>query len=283
MPLLSDDALFKLRSVERSARTTSLLRQRNWDTLISGMPQAGNHWLRYMLGLTIARLHDLPPPEHLESVDYIYMFRRPRQEIPGLPRIAWSHALPNYLHRLPIVVEGLKLPNYVVVVRSIVDSLVSSYEKAPEKYDHDFSAFLRGRHARRYLMVGSWRRIMFCNAWGPVVERFPDRTCVVRYEDLRADTVEELARLCGFLGLADVGHDLLTDVVTQSSKTRMTTLAKSAESAGAITLKKRRALDWFSPEDAAYLDGMMRKHLRYAFGYDYGSLTERASARSAVA
>lgn len=273
MPLVSEHTLFALKSFERGLFTSSLLRHRHWEAHISGMPQSGNHWLRYMLGLTIAKLHDLPPPAHIESVDYINLSRMPPSRHEGIPQIAWSHSLPNYLHRSRRVVEGLNLPNNVIVVRDIVESLVSSYAREPEKYHHDFSAYLRGKHGRKGFMVAAWRRVMFCNAWGPVVERFPERCCVVRYEDMKADTAGELGRVCAFVGMGTVSAEILAESVAQSTKSKMAALPNPEDSQSVISKQRRRTEDWFSAEDAAYVDAILRKNLKYSFGYDYTGLT----------
>ena len=63
----SDELRFRVRSLNRGLFNPSTLRHRQFDGFIASMQQSGSHWLKYMLGLTLARLYDLPPPAHIQD------------------------------------------------------------------------------------------------------------------------------------------------------------------------------------------------------------------------
>ncbi len=58
----SDELRLRARSLNRALFNPPTLRHRHFDGFIASMQHSGTHWLKYMLGLTLAKLYDLPPP-----------------------------------------------------------------------------------------------------------------------------------------------------------------------------------------------------------------------------
>ena len=208
----SEEFRLRARSLNRGLFNTTTLRRRRFDGFIASMQQSGSHWLKYMLGLTLAKIYDLPPPSHIQDDSIIGHTRSP-PIYPGIPQIIHSHSIPHYFLRSRALVAILHFPRYVVLVRDIRDGLVAHYEKFNGEYNVDFSTFLHGGVRRKRNAASGrkyaddiWLRIRFLNGWGAVAERHPERVAVLRYEDLKADTRSELARVCNHLVSPQIIH-----------------------------------------------------------------------------
>jgi hypothetical protein len=57
----------RARTINRGLFSLTTLRYRSFDGQIVSMKQSGSHWLKYMLGLTLAKIHNLPPPAHIQD------------------------------------------------------------------------------------------------------------------------------------------------------------------------------------------------------------------------
>ena len=69
MLIQTSDALrLRVRSLNRGLFNLPTLRHRHFDGIIVAMQQSGTHWLRYMLGLTLAKLFNLPLPFHIGDI-----------------------------------------------------------------------------------------------------------------------------------------------------------------------------------------------------------------------
>jgi len=112
----------------------------------------------------------------------------------------------------------------------------------------------------------------FFNAWGAVVAACPDRTMVLRYEDLTADARDSLAKVCTFLGIEPVAPDLIERAVTSASKQEMANRLDPGEDHAdrVVNLGERDPNDWFGAADRDFLAEVCRRNLKYNFGYDLG-------------
>ncbi|MCH7887735.1 MAG: sulfotransferase domain-containing protein [Proteobacteria bacterium] len=246
------------------------LRHRHFDGVIISMPQSGTHWIRYMLSLILARLHDLPPLSRIgdKSIVGSPKFRQ-------IPRILQTHRPPHYMFRSRTLSRWLHLPRRLVLVRDIRDSLVSQYEKYNSEYNVDFSAFLRGGvRGKKYSYYSIWTRIQFLNGWGAVVTRNAEEVAVLKYEDLKADTPGQLARVCDHFDIKGVTPDLIAAAAAAASKEEMakrenlrrkTVRGKPA----AVRLDPRPADEWYSDADRRFVAEVLRRNLKYTFGYRY--------------
>ncbi len=193
----SDELRFRARSLNRALFNPPTLRHRHFDGFIATMTQSGTHWLKYMLILTLAKLYNLPPPPCLPD-NSIVGRSKSAPIYAHTPQIVIGHSVPHYLLRSRTLFQVLHFPKYLILVRDIRDVLVAYYERHKGEYNVDFSTYLRGDVRGKKYYNDIWWCIRFLNGWGPVVERHPERTAVLKYEKLLADTRGQLARVCDY-------------------------------------------------------------------------------------
>jgi len=99
---------------------------------------------------------------------------------------------------------------------------------------------------------------------------------IVKYEDLKEDTEEEIKKVLDFIDLSSVNDEFIKEVVEFSSIERM----KNREAKKQKGRKKiqtvhegqaHRYKDYFSNDDLEYFRDKVKNKLNYNFGYDYGS------------
>lgn len=260
---------FRARCVNRGLFTSATLRRRrDYDGFMASVKQSGTHWVKYMLGLTLARIHGLPEPAHIQD-DSIVGHPKAPPRYAGIPRIVNSHSMPHYLQRSALANQLLGLPPTLILVRDLRDALVAGYEKWKYDYHVDFSTYLRGDVNGKRYDTDIWEQLRFLNGWGAVAAGNPARTAILRYEDLRADTLGELARVCDFFGINGATPDLLALVIADATKERMAERPNPAIKRPAVRLDDRSAARWYNDADRHFVSALCRRHLRYDFGYDY--------------
>ncbi len=95
----SDELRFRARSLNRGLFNLTTLRHRHFDGIVAGMQHGGSHWVKYMLGLTLAKIHDLTPPSHLLDNSIVGHPKSPPL-YPQIPQIVTTHSIPHgLLHR----------------------------------------------------------------------------------------------------------------------------------------------------------------------------------------
>ena len=258
----SDELLLRARSLEGGLLNLRTMRYQRYDGILVSMQQSGTRWIRYMLTLVLAKLYDLELPDNIQGRTVV---GRPRY--PQTPQIRDTTMSPHYFLRSRTLFRLFRVPNHLILVRDLRDSLVSYYEKQKDKYNFDFSTYLRGDIRRNKYRTDIWTRIRFLNGWGAVVERQPEHVAVLKYEDLKADTRGQLARVCEHFGIEGVTPDLIDDVVAVSSKSEMAKRVKP--SSRSVRMDPRPADEWYSDEDRRFVAEVCRRHLKYTFGYRY--------------
>ncbi len=264
--LTTDEWRLRARSLNRGLFNPTTLRRRHFDGFIASMHQSGTHWIKYMLGLTLARLYDLPPPTLLQA-DSIVGHPKSPPLYPQIPQIVHSHSAPHYLLRSRTLFRLLHFPRYLILVRDIRDALVDHYEKFRSIYNVDFSTYLRGDvHGKRY-NDDIWVRIRFLNGWGAVAQRNPEDVAVLKYEDLITDTAGQLARVCDHFNIKGVTSELLGDVAAAATKTEMAKLPNPKENLIVVRMDPRPCDEWYSEADRRFVAEVCRRNLKYTFGY----------------
>ena len=265
----SDELLLKARALEGGLLNLRTIRYQRYDGILVSMQQSGTRWIRYMLTLVLARLHDLDLPDNIQGRSIV---GKPRH--PQTPQIRDTTMSPHYFLRSRTLFRLFRVPNHLILVRNLRDTLVSRYEKLISFYEmgkwdykDDFSTYLRGDVRRNKYRVDIWSRIRFLNGWGAVVERQPEHVAVLKYEDLMADTRGQLARVCEHFGIEGVTPDLIDDVVAVSSKSEMAKHGKPGSLS--VRMDPRPAEEWFSVEDRRFLAEVCRRYLKHTFGYRY--------------
>ena len=264
---------FAFHSWRRDIGNFSLLKYRDFQGFLITGQHSGTHWLKYMLSLALADRYDLPPPQHTnnpDSNDFIGNPKHPRKYT-HTPRLASSHNIPNPLMRTGITHKFVKFPPYVILVRDIRAALVSHYEKHKERYDIDFSRFVRGNPAGDRHWADIWWHIRFCNSWGKINRLVPDNTLVVHYEQLQQDPMSHLVQIRDFFKL-DLHDSNLEFGVEHSSKKDMAAREKEKpeeKSYRFIRFDSRDPLSWYAEEDIRQFRAILDAHLKYRFDYDY--------------
>ena len=220
MHLLTDSQKASLRALNRGWFNTTVIRRRDADGQIVSMRKSGTHWLKYMLGLTISRLYDVPPPLHIQD-DSVVGHPKSLPKYDHIPQLVCCHSDAHYLMRSPMVMNAFDFPKYLVMVRHPQETLVSDYEKHREDYGIPFATYIRAGPRSKLYFNNIWSQIRFMNGWGAIIDKFPERTMVVRYEDMQADTVGVLARLCDYFGVLGSSKELLREISEMASKSNM--------------------------------------------------------------
>lgn len=259
--------LFAYHCFRRDVSNFSLVKHRHFDGFLISMHQSGTHWLKHMLSMAITRELGLPPPKYIHANDVIGGVKEPGL-YPQAPQIVMSHSIPHMLLKYATFRKLIRLPKYVVLVRDMRASLVSNYEKWKDQYGCDFSEYLRGDISGHRFNNDVWWCIRFYNAWGYLAEKFPEDTLVVKYEDLRQDSISELMRINDYWNL-QLQESVLVYGVEESSKGKMQLKYDPAAPPGVIRKDNRAIADRFNDADKEFLRKTSRRYLEYSFGYDF--------------
>jgi hypothetical protein len=258
-------------SMSRDVVKLSCLRYRDYDGYFASMHQSGNHWLRHLLGTVLAIKYGYPAPEHLADMRLIGEPRCP-SKIPGLPRLVFSHKICSPLVHSAVSRSFVRFPPYVIMVRDLRTMLVSHYERFKERYQISFSEYLRGDVTGRRFDCDIWDSIRFLNAWGRVCERLPKHTTVLRFEDLRADVVDEAMRVWRFLELPGIPRPVFEEAAAASTKDRMKAKEERLKKQGTVVRADGGdPLQKYSAQDRKFFVETCRRYLRSPFGYDYST------------
>lgn len=234
------------------------------------MHQSGTHWLKYLLAVAIASEYRLPMPKYNHANDIIGGSKDPRLYA-AAPRLASSHSIPHPLLRSSVFRAMLNLPRYVVLIRDIRSILVSNYEKWRNRYNCSFSEYLRGDIRGRRFNNDIWWCIRFMNAWGRLIENYPDEHLLVKYEDLTSDTLVQVNRINNFWNLG-IREDYLRFAIQESTKDKMLLKHDPGRPAGEIRMKSKTFEEITTEDDWAFFNHTCASYLDYEFGYSYPAI-----------
>ncbi len=268
------------RALNRQLFNPTVIKHHQFDCHIATAKQCGTHWIKYMLSLVLCKVHDLPYPENIRADSVVGHTKTP-PIYTHIPQIAVTHSHPHYLLRIPQIIQKFNLPKLVVLVRDPRDILVSSYEKTKGSYLNkkvhgdgnkhvSFSDYLRGDISGKTRIEDIWGLTLFFNSWGPVLDKNPDTTTLIKYEDMISNPKEVLKNICAFIGLENVTDKILEDAVAESSRDKMKNKIdiNEAKAEKSVNLETRNFKEWYTPEDQKFSDQAFSNHLKYQFGYD---------------
>jgi len=261
------------------------LKYRRTDYVIASYGKSGRTWLRILLSRYYQLTYDLP-----ERI--IMGFDNFNRLNTAVPAIFWTHD--NYLKNYTGNRDS-KRDYYdkkvVLLVRRPQDVAVSQFfqwkhRMRPEKmlmnkyppHGSDMSLYDFVNDPN----VGLPRIVDFLNLWASELPRIKNHL-VVRYEDMRANPVEQLGRLVDFLG-APVTQEHLEDAVEFSSVENLRKLEREdyfwrsgsrltpKDRSNPDSYKVRRAKvggyrDYFDDEQVAEMDAFVNSRLSPVFGY----------------
>lgn len=265
-----------LRIYLKTSRVILVIRRKKAaDYYVISHPKAGRTWLAVLLARIISIYFDVPM-----SLDIIDMKLEHNPKIPG---ILFTHAgseidkrlkRKDFQFKIPLYVKGKKI---IFLARDPRDTIVSFYYQATKRrrvYDGSISEFIRDDR------LGIYRLIEFMNLWARYVRDNPNAIMVL-YEDLHHDAKATLKRILAFIGLNDVGEDVLDDAVKFASFENMRRMEREGYFQDARLLpadlndpnsyKVRKGkvggyLEELSPEDIKYVE-MAMKYLDSMFPY----------------
>lgn len=246
----------------------SLFHHRHLDGHLVSMHQSGSNWVKHLLAMVLAKEFGLPEPDNIHDNRIV---THPNSPTPyaGIPKLAQSHNIPSPL-LAPLAQAGMiKLPPVILLVRDMRNVLESHYAKLASLYRVPFSEFLRAEPASKRYDKDIWWDIRFLNCWHALLQRVPQRICLVRYETLRASPLEEMRRILGFVGLSAVSDETIRYAIEASSKEAMKAKDKSADGYEVVRISSEAPLSRYSEEDKAYFKEICARYLHHDFGYRY--------------
>ena len=217
--------LFRLHS---PGRTLQILPD---DVFLVSFPKSGNTWTRFLVAnllypespASFANIYKLvPDPEGTPKKHFDTMPR---------PRIIKSHTCfdPAY-------------PRVIYIVRDPRDVAISQYHYHRKRRlindQYPLEDFVARFVAGETCDYGSWAENV--STW-LVARRNDSRFLLLRYEDMIADTVHELAKVASFMGISPSNEQLLT-AVERSSADNMRKLERMQSRMSTMTKKSRQDL-----------------------------------------
>jgi hypothetical protein len=255
------------------------------DAVVVSYGKAGRTWLRVMLSRYLTLAYGLRG-ERLIGFDNFH------RKDARVPKLFFTHD--NYLRDYTGAGESrrdFRGKKVVLLVRSPQDTAVSQYfqwkfrMRARKKAINDYPE--HGTEVSAYEFVqrpesGLPKILRFMNAWAEELPQIKD-ALVVRYEDMRADPEATLARVVRFLGCPE-NPTAVKNAVEYASVENMRKLEtkrtfwlsgsrmKAKDQSNPDSFKVRRAKvggyrDYFSEEEAAKIDALVREQLAPAYGY----------------
>jgi len=258
---------------------------RRCNYVFASYGKSGRTWVRVMISRYFQLAYELPD-RIIMGFDNFHKLNR------KVPKIFFTHD--NYLRAYlgnPDSRKDFYGHKTVLLVRKPQDVAASQYfqwkfrmrpyKKALNKYPEDGSdisiyEFVMHEHQ------GVSRIIKFLNGWARELENF-DNILVVRYEDLRTNPEEQLARIMNFLD-EDVSIDAVKGAVEFASVENMRKMesqnyfwrsgsrVQARDTSNPDSYKVRKAKvggyrDYFDDEQIAAIDAIVNENLLPVFGY----------------
>jgi hypothetical protein len=258
--------------------------------LIIAHPKSGNTWLKTMISRLYQQRFDLPERLMNKSDEYTRRY-------PEIPRLAATNGIYSYEGA---VGDALKKPGSPLAGKAIVfqprhpcDIAVSwflQFTKRQSKHKqelinasidhpidkHSISMWDFVRHSD----IGLPFLIDYLNGWVEALQHFPNGI-MVRYEDLRAEPAQHLARIMDLMGESFSAEEI-ADAVAWASVDNLKKLESEGyfkqggmtlrNSADPESFKVRRAKvggyrDYFNDEQIVEMDTLVTERLSPALGY----------------
>jgi hypothetical protein len=255
------------------------------DGVVVSFGKSGRTWLTVLLSRYFARKYGLPEGRVMNFDDF---HRRNR----AIPVLFFTHDnyITDYWGRERALDIYGRSP-VVLLVRDPRDTAVSQYFQ----WKHRMSKRKKIINAYPLEDIGIYdfvtsaaagipKIVSFMNGWASNIGHSPN-LLVVKYEDLRAQTREELRRVLMFFGQTPSDAEL-DDCVTHASVDNMRRMERDnadrwttdprlrpGDANDPDSFKVRRAKvggwrDYMTEEEAAHIDRVVREGLSPIFGYD---------------
>lgn len=261
---------------------------KNTDVYLISYPKCGRTWLRLMIGRAASTHFNLLDDEKILFLEW------DARRYPTLPRINVFHDDRPMLktpQELSTNKTHYKNKDVIFLVRDPRDVMVSSFfEKTTRAglfgdnpYENRSSDFQGSLDSFIKQDVGSFDTILtFYNIWA-ANRNVPKRFLLVRYEDLRANTPDELEKVIFFLGFTSMKRQTINEAVEFSSFDHMrkmeaegtfaTSMLKPADQTNPESFKTRKGKiggykEYLNDDQIKYMNEKMRNTLSDFFGYN---------------
>lgn len=236
-------------------------------------PKSGRTWLE-------ALLYELAKLKHGVSSQEVTTLRELLDDYEDLPFVDFTHAGASWESHALTDDEIIAVPperwikgKVLFMWRDPKDTLVSSYFHL--RYRTRIP-WVTKQHLLGDPVVGIHKLINFLNVWFEYVEEHPSEAMMMRYEDLRADPVSVLEKICGFIGM-DSPRAEIEAAVENTRFEKMQERERSLKSANPWvtpgdpqnprSFKARKgtvgeAKTFFSADELESLNNLIQSHLR---------------------
>lgn len=248
--------------------------RRNAECWLISMPSSGRTWLRYALGRAYQRQFGF---EKLNPFD-LYSFGIRHRQIPTI----------KLLHEPFKGVEEYQDKAIIILVRDPRDVLVSNYFGSLKRTDHLYSKSSKYTDSINNFVMNSGyldELIDFYNNWHEHREA-PKSFLRVRYEDLKADTFQEVRRVIDFLEVP-IADEHVRGAVEDADFQNMRKLEKQqkyeiltpGDSKDESSYKTRKGKaggykEHLSVEELTFIDKELKAKLEPSYGYNYDSASQ---------
>ena len=188
------------------------------DTFIVSYPRSGNTWTRFLIGNLLSDDEPVTFDNIKHRIPDIYKSTAYALRAVPRPRFLKSHEYfdPRY-------------PKVIYIARDPRDVAVSYYHYSRKtRYLDDsdpIENFVEDFVAGKVFTVGSWAENV--GSWIGAKMDDPDRFLLLRYEDLIADTVDELKKMVKFLGI-NIPDTRINAAVELSTAAQMQAIERGA-------------------------------------------------------
>lgn len=193
------------------------------DVHVVSFEKSGRTWLRVML---VKLISDKLGVKQKLDPQFMTLGKK-------FPNIVFSHAGGNQKSNKLNFAKLLRRKKIIFLVRDprdVVVSLYHEYTKRRKIYSGGISEFIRDRN------YGLEKVIHFMNYWSAEIYGRENYFLLVRFEDMKKDTIKEMKRIVDFLGV-DVRDEVISAAVEYGSLENM----KKLEQENAFKDKRMKA------------------------------------------
>lgn len=252
----------------------SRMAERRADALLISYPKCGRTWLTMLLARVLATHKGITEVDYLAN-DLL------GGAVEGIPHVRISHddnphwKTPRGLARSKRRYRGKKI---ILLVRDPRDVVVSMYFERTRReraYTGTLQEFLLETRGSLDTILG------YYNVWAR--ERaHPQGFCLVRYEDLKADTASQVKRILRFIGLEQVTDAHVAEAVQFASFESMRKMetgdvlksgrlrARDPNDTESFKTRKGKVggyVDYLGPEEIKWMERKIRETLDPSYGY----------------
>ena len=180
------------------------------DYYLVSHPKAGRTWIRVIIAKIFSLHFNIPFNLNLLEMKLNH---------PKIPYIQFTHAGSDIQSRLKTrnvrftIPEHIRRKPVIFLARDPRDTIVSFYYQAVKRrkmFQGTISEFIRDER------LGINRLIDFMNTWSSYLKNNPN-SIVILYEELHRDILGAVKKLLTFIGLNDVGEEIIKDAASFAS------------------------------------------------------------------